>query len=39
MTAEGSATLAGQNRDVLRMVFYVALVVVLGAFVIGLARR
>jgi hypothetical protein len=38
MPSEGSA-LAAQNRDVLRMVFWVAMVVVFGAFVIGLARR
>jgi hypothetical protein len=37
--ASPSVALAKPQRDVLRMVFFVALVVVLGAFVIGLARR
>jgi hypothetical protein len=37
--AASSAPLAKSQRDVLRMVLLVALVVVLGAFVIGLARR
>ncbi len=39
MANEASALLDAPNRDVLRMVFLVAIVVVIGALLIGLSRR
>ena len=39
MTSARPATVVAPNRDMLRMVFLVAIVVVVGAFVLGLVRR
>jgi hypothetical protein len=39
MPSDNAAALVAPNRDVLRMVFLVAVVVVLGALVLGLVRR